>query len=179
MPLYELRENAENRIRVSPAASKSVCTGTKATVAAIVEALTSASHKTGRIAAAAFEGMYGIDWAAVMTSLISGAAEAHLPLETQDAVGLFQPAAMIAAYKKPFLTDDPGFGLVNDAGHLEDIIDAGKVQALASDIAARKAKKGSGAFVVFGPGSAAAGLEAAYDLIFYFDNTRQTVLWQM
>ena len=179
MPLYELRENAENRIRVSPAAAKLICTETKTTIAAIVEAFKSSSQKTGRIVTAAFEGMYGIDWAAVMAELARAAKEAHLALTVRDASGLYRSAEQIAAYKKPFLSDDPGFGLVNDAGRIEDIMDPGNVQAVAAEIAAHKAKKGNGAFVVFGPGAMAASSEAGYDLVFYFDSTRQTVLWQM
>ena len=48
MPLYELRENAENRIRVSPNTVKSVHMGTAASIAAIIHTFASTSLQNGR-----------------------------------------------------------------------------------------------------------------------------------
>ena len=83
--------------------------------------------------------------------------------------------AEIEAYKKRF-TDigDPGFGWVNLDGKEEEIMQAEKVAALREQLGAAQAN-----LVVYGPGAAVPALVDSYDLVFYFDKTRQPILWDM
>lgn len=167
MPLYECRTNAENSIQVPDAVREAVVYGTDATIAAIADAVTAKSAALGRPAAVAFDGWYNIDWPAIVGAMRA----AGLAVEAISINTVFRPMAEIDAYKRTYITDDPCFGLCNTDGAIEDLMDAGKLAAL-------RARLASG-LLVYGPGATVPALADAYDLVFYFDKTRQPILWEM
>ena len=169
MPLYEDRRNAQNRISVSEACRASVVTGTNAVAARILEAVRSLK----RPAVVAFDGWYGIDWAAVIASLRDADTDGTIA-DCRSMHEAFLDAPARAAYKQKYITDDPAFGYVNDDGRIEELLDGEKVAALKAELAARK-----GTVVLYGPGAATELLADVTDLVFYFDITRQPVLWKM
>ncbi|MDL2206218.1 hypothetical protein LJC33_04825 [Eubacteriales bacterium OttesenSCG-928-N13] len=169
MPLYESRTNAENRIKVSPEAKQALVFGTDAVIEEIVRQIQSKKMPC-RVAV---DGWYGVDYG----MLISRLSEA-LGLQQKNTIcttsRLFLPKDQIAAYKQPFITDDPGFGYVNSEGRIEDVMDQGAIAALHDQLLTE-----SGIAIIAGPGAYANGLEDAYDLVFYAEKTRQPLLWQM
>ncbi len=181
MPLYECRKHALNRIQVKPEWRDAVVVGPQAVCQAILRLVSERQMRPCPLRIA-FEGWYGIDWPAIRATLERLAAASGLKLDFRSAVALYKPVAELDAYKRQFTeTDDPGFGVVNADGHIVDLMDEARLQALGTVL--DQAGKGSGsvpdAIIVYGPGAAVPTLGKRYDLRFYFDKTRQPILWEM
>lgn len=161
MPLYEGRHNAENVIKISDAAKSAISFTAEETVARLLDVIASADG------AVALDGWYGVDYAAVVAALKARGCSA----EFVNVNTLFLDDEAIAVYKKPFITDDPGFGYCNMDGAIIDIMDKGKVAALKASL-----KRG---VVVYGCGAAIPELFDGYAVTMYMDKTRQPLLWQM
>ena len=161
MPLYEGRHNAENKIRISRPARESILCGAEKTIAHMADVIAAADG------AVALDGWYGVDFAAIIKAL----RDAGVTAEFVNVNTLFRSAEELAAYKKPFLTDDPGFGYCNMEGRLIDLMDSKRVAELKKSL-----KKG---MVVHGYGAAIPELFDAYAVTYYLDKTRQPLLWQM
>lgn len=180
MPLYENTRNAENRISVKEEWRDAVVFGTESTLARIVGLAGRHGREKRRCATAAFEGWYGIEWEKIVPAVRSVFESAGLGVETVPAGSIFKPAPEITAYKEPFFSNDPGFGVVNERGRIAHIVEDCKLRALEERLKEARIK-GGGAdlLLVYGPGSAIPGLGGLYDLRFYFDTTKQSVLWKM
>ena len=178
MPLYEYRKNAMNFVSVPEQVRHGIFSGTAPVLTRIISMLRETSQG-GRPAAAAFDGWYGVDWAALRAGLRDEAAAQGLALEIVSTAELYRSAQEIEAYRKPFVTDDPSFGRVNSQGVLEHIMDQEKISALKAHLDARKAQPGCSSLIVLGPGAAIDALARVYDLRFYADFTMQLLLWQM
>ena len=161
MPLYEGRHNAENVIKISEAAKNTISFTAEETVARLYDVIAAAEG------AVALDGWYGVDYAAVVEALKARGCTA----EFVNVNTLFLDDEAIAVYKKPFITDDPGFGYCNMDGSIIDIMDKEKVAALKASL-----KKG---VVVYGCGAAIPELFDGYAVTMYMDKTRQPLLWQM
>jgi len=167
MPLYEDRKNAENKIKVSERCLDSFISGTNTVVELIKDVIEDKAKALGRAPVIAFDGWYGVAWEAIAALFTE---YAHI-----DISSVFKCRDEIAAYKQAFMTDDPAFGYVNGDGHIIDIIDRAKLDALISSLVAASDR----ARLVYGCGSAIPELSDCADLIFYFDKTRQPLLWEM
>ncbi len=179
MPLYEYRKNAENQVVLPDHMKADITVGTDAVCQRVVDLL--ATGKSGaRANAAAIDGWYGVDWESLADGITRAAAAKHLKIEIISTRELFRPQEELAAYRKPFVTDDPSFGRVNGTGTLADIMDPARVAALRDRLAA--AKKDAAAdttFVLLGCGAISADLDSVTDLRLYADYTMQPLLWQM
>jgi len=176
MPLYESRKHAENRITLKPEWRDAVSIGPDAVMKVILQRI-AANQGRNRALRMAFDGWYGIDWPSVVAALESQTAAAGLKISFRVILGAFKSREEIAAYKRAFTeTADPGFGVVNTDGHISDLISPEKLAALRDDLAA---VSGVDAVIVYGPGAAVPELSDRYDLRFYFDKTRQPILWEM
>lgn len=160
MPLYENRFHAENRIEVSQKAKDQAVFGTGKILAQIAGQL-----KEGKNIA--IDGWYGIDWNRLCEALADTGAELI------NAKDLFLPLEEIREYKQTYITDDPGFGYANREGKITDIMDQTKIRETAAGLKEKHSQ------LVYGSGAAAAELGEAVDVIYYFDKTRQPLLWQM
>ncbi len=161
MPLYEGRHNAENKIKVSETTMKTVLCDTPKCIEQIADTI------AGAKGAVALDGWYGVDFARIVDALKNSGAG----VEFININEIFQPREMLAAYKQPFITDDPGFGYCNMDGRIIDLIDREKLAALKSRLKA--------GIVVYGYGAAMPELFETYAVTYYFDKTRQPLLWQM
>lgn len=176
MPLYESRANAENTIEIPADLRDAVAIGPAKTISHILK-LVAERPERGRPLRLAFDGWYGVPWPDIINALRAQAAEAGLKVECRPISAAFQSRDRLEAYKQPFIeTGDPGFGMVNTDGHISDLMAPEKIDALRSKLAAAA---GPDAFVVYGPGAAVPQLIGGYDKIFYFDKTRQPILWEM
>jgi len=161
MPLYEGRHNAENRIVVSAKAKDSVIYGTDSVVSALAE------HIKATTGAVALDGWYGVNFQDVIDRLQAAGVEAEfISINT-----IYKSWEQIEEYKQEFITDDPAFGYCNMDGRIIDLMDPEKVAVLKTKLA-----KG---IVVYGYGAAIPELFDSYAKTFYFDKTRQPMLWQM
>jgi hypothetical protein len=176
MPLYESRQYAENRIALKPEWRGAIVIGPDAVVGAILERL-AAGRGQARAVRVAFDGWYGVDWPRVIAALQAQAAAAGLELAFRALADSFKSREAIAAYKRAFTeTDDPGFGVVNTDGRIADLLAGDKLAGLRAELAAAS---GVDALIVYGPGAAIPELDDGYDCRFYFDKTRQPILWEM
>ena len=179
MPLYESRQHAENKIVINPELHAAIISGPDQVIPALVAIFT--RKYTGHTLTVAFDGWYGVDWPAIVAALRQASA-GQISIEFKPASALFKPIPEIDAYKLQFTeTDDPGFGVCNTEGHISDLMDAGKVAVLAAELAQRRGTQAAHpeVIIVFGPGAAIPELDSFYDLRFYFDKTRQPILWEM
>jgi hypothetical protein len=176
MPLYESRKHAENVISINPELRDSIAMGPDSVVKEIVEFI-AAKRDLNQVVRLAFDGWYGIDWGRLVAALRAEAIGSGLKVAFRPMVEVFKSREQIAAYKRAFTeTDDPGFGVVNTEGRIIDLVAPEKLKALREDVVA---PKGSHAVIVYGPGAAIAELNDCYELRFYFDKTRQPILWEM
>lgn len=165
MPLYEDAHNAQNRIDISQEARASIVMGTQA----VIEEIARRICAQGAPCRVAIDMWYGVDFAAIGAWLQEALGQEAQVIASQV---MYRTPEEIAAYKQPFLTDDPGFGWVNSGGTLQDLIDPEKLHGVAECLA-----DASVTTVVLGPGALMEGL--SYDLVFYAEKTRQRLLWQM
>jgi hypothetical protein len=176
MPLYESKKNAENRITLKPEWRDAIVIGPDAVVKAIIHLL-AARRGPGKPLRVAFDGWYGIDWSSLLAALEPSVTAAGLRVSFRSILNAFKSREEMAAYKRTFTeTDDPGFGIVNTDGHIIDLLSGPKLATLRAELAA---PAGADAVIVYGPGAAIPELNDSYDLRFYFDKTRQPILWEM
>ena len=165
MPLYEYRKNAENRIRLPKIMKENIIYGSQAVLKTIAEKISAV--KGGVIL---LDGWYGVNWEAIITPL-----KTILPIVSfTNSSSLFKSQDEIDAYRKPYVTDDPSFGWVNDSGLLEDLMSQEKINAYK-----QSALKEGKINVLYGPGSAVESLISEAKMIYYFDFTMQPLLWQI
>ena len=167
MPLYEDKHNAENVIRISKESRESAVFGTDKVVELIADEMQAAG-------VVALDGWYGVDYQEI-------AEKVHLELERRgadcefiDASTLYITQEELAKYKQPYVTEDPGFGYVNDSGMISDIMDADAWKALYDKLG--QAQKPA---MVYGPGAAVPELKSRYNRIFYLDITMQRLELKM
>jgi hypothetical protein len=169
MPLYEGRHNAVNVIEVDGALRAAVVTGTSETIRKIAEDIGPGLKADG---AAAIDGWYGVDFAAIAAALDAELKKRGVTARFVSTNTLARPPEEIRTYKEQFITGDPGFGYVNSGGRFSDLLDGAKVEAL-------KRQFGTVPIVVIGCGAAVPELFDSYDGVYYCDKTRQPLLWQM
>ncbi len=176
MPLYESRKFAENRISVKPEWQAALTLGPEAVLDVLLGQIAKRPDPK-RPLRMAFDGWYDIDWPSVTAGLVRQSKELKLQIGLQPIADVFKSREEIVEYKRAFTeTDDPGFGRVNTGGMISDLLDdqaLGKMKRLLND-----SKQGD-AIVVFGAGAAVPELCDCYDIIVYFDKTRQPILWEM
>ena len=171
MPLYEDKHNAENKIIISEAAKNSVVCGTQPVLSAIVEKIVT----LGKKANIALDGWYGVDFMAQKEALAKILTNKGINANFINSRTLFKPVSHLKEYKKPYITDDPGFGYVNSTGSIEDLMDSTALAELENSLKANKDQ----VIVVFGSGASVKQLAGLYDVVYYFDKTMQPLLWQM
>jgi len=174
MPLYEDRRNAENKIKVSDFCRDSIVIGPVDTMDTLLSAIAEKTSLLGRAPVVALDGWYGVDWKAIVALLAE--RDGGKTIERFMSVNaLFKGREEILAYKKTFITDDPGFGYVNDKGSLADLMNRSALDELITELSVSAEK----CCVLYGCGSATPELVDVIDLVVYFDKTRQAILWQM
>ena len=167
MPVYESIKNADNRIVISAANKDSVIFGW----AKVIEELASKVSGNKNIA---LDGWYGIDFEKIAKALADNLKAKGVEAELIAASDLYKTREEIISYNQPYVTDDPGFGKVNKAGVIEDIMDADKVKAAKS-----KLSSSDTTVIIYGEGASIKEFADVVDVKCYIDNTHQKVQWDM
>ncbi len=176
MPLYEDRKNSENKIKVNPETRASIVYGNDNVADKILDLVKAQKVKTGKPVKIAIDGWYGVDWKSVIEILSQKILSSGYKLEIEPMSAVFKTPEEITAYKKPFLTDDPGFGWSNTNGKMIDLIEMPKLVALKEKL---KKAAGDDVILVYGYGVSVAGLADEFDIRIYADMTQQQLLWKM
>ena len=167
MPVYESIKNADNKIVISAKNRDSVTFGWEKVVDKIA-ALVDSTDKN-----IALDGWYGINFEKIANAVADKLKAKGLRVELFNAADLYKSREDIIAYNAPYVTEDPGFGKVNKAGVIEDIMCADAIKAL-------KAKLASSVVVIaYGEGACIKDLADLYAVKCYIDNTHQKVQWDM
>jgi len=172
MPIYENRVNAENRIILNDAQLASVSTTTPDTLKLIVQSL-----PTSGGGVLAVDGWYGVDWVGLGERLAQVVREVGGSPETLFATELFKSQEALDNYRATFLTDDPGFGWVNRAGALDDIIDPAACESVKTLI--EKHKSEGKTVILIGNGAVHSSLRSVIDRVAYAEMTVEPMMWQM
>jgi len=130
MPLYEDRTNSENQILVKRETKDSIVAGNIEVSNLILEIYTSQKTKKSRKVVIALDGWYGVNWNATLEILLQQVVSLGIKVSVENFSKVYKSPKEIEEYKKPFLTDDPGFGFSNTNGKIEDILDESKISAL-------------------------------------------------
>ena len=169
MPLYELKQNAENKIKVPKNVADSLISGSANVIAALLKTV-----KQKKNALMALEGWMGVPWKKIIQSLTQSVKKDKITVRFININSIYKSSEEIDAYKKDFITDDPAFGYVNDKGDLDHLFDADKLKVLKKELMERKET-----IVLYGSGAGHPKLADLVDFYYYFDMTRQPLLWQM
>ncbi len=167
MPVYESIKNADNKIVISAKNRDSVTFGWEKVVDKIASLVDSTDKNI------ALDGWYGINFEKIANAVADKLKAKGLRVELFNAADLYKSRDEIIAYNAPYVTEDPGFGKVNKAGVIEDIMCADAIKAL-------KAKLASSVVVIaYGEGACIKELADLYAVKCYIDNTHQKVQWDM
>lgn len=169
--MYSDATNAQNIIKISDAAVKSISFGSDAVVERLAGEALDIFKKKGN-AKIALDGWYGTCTDKLAAAISEALAKSGACSELVPMFKCYLDDGKIADYKKTYITDDPGFGYVNGGGLPDDILDSAKVSAIGLD-------GKSGITIVYGCGAACKALIDSYDLIVFADITREPMLWQM
>ena len=167
MPVYESIKNADNKIVISAKNRDSVTFGWEKVVDKIASLVDSTDKNI------ALDGWYGINFEKIANAVADKLKAKGLRVELFNAADLYKSREDIIAYNAPYVTEDPGFGRVNKAGVIEDIMCADAIKGL-------KAKLASSVVVIaYGEGACIKELADLYAVKCYVDNTHQKVQWDM
>ena len=170
MPMYSDKTNAENILHLSEENRKSFVFGAENVVSALCRAISG----KGDNAHVAIEAWYGTPADRLAKAVGEGLEKAGKKVTLISTTGLFIEKAALDAYKKKFLTDDPGFGWVNMDGRLEDILDGAKVDAVREQI-----KSTDGIVILYGSAASTKLLDGLFDMTLFMDIPREQMLWKM
>lgn len=181
MGLYEYTRNAENKIKVSPETVQNLMIGTQVAVDKILELALEVHNRTQAPCVLGFDGNYCVHWDYILEQLGASAREKGVTLTAQRITPVFKSQAEIRAYKRPNIEHDPSLGWENQDGRVQEIMDMDKVHALAQRLKAMHDERVSQAtvYIVYGPGSAIEELCDSYDYRFYFDMSKDPIMWDL
>ena len=171
MPLYEGKHNTTNFIRVDDSVRESVRCGTDKVIGEIASGIIPILKNNGAVA---LDGWYGVDFEGIAKALECELENQGMNAKFIPAISLFSDEAVLAEYKQDFITNDPSFGYCNMDGRIPDIQDKDKLSAMQSLL-----KNKTEPVVLYGYGSAVEPLYESFDRTYYFDKTRQPLLWEM
>ena len=122
MPIYENRENAENRVSLNQEKLNRIINGTNVFSEITAGALAKFSGKGGVIC---LDGWYGVDYAGIVQK-IENILKEKSPVEVKavPAADFFKSLDLILEQKHPWITDEPAFGRVNEGEILSDYTDS-------------------------------------------------------
>lgn len=175
MPLYENRSNALNRVKLAERSLSQVQVGTVQVVDSLLDRLV--QHTESAVKRIAIDGWYGVDYAALARQVATRAHKRGLSVRIIETARLFLSQEQLDTIAKPYETDDPSFGWVDDTTRIEDLLDKEALANLHGKLSSRDSS--CDIILVIGPGAAVEPLEDLYDVIAYADFTMQPMLWQM
>lgn len=168
MKIYYSIEEADNIIRVSDEEFDSIVVGVYKFVKKLLEEVQTFKKKRKRACRIAFDGYLGIDWDNILSKL----NEILKGLKIRVHNFLEHNINALNGIVEKSLTADKTFGYVY-RGKILTVLNIGNVIKLKSKLL--EDSKDYDAIICFGPGSANPILRKYYDIIFYFDITRETL----
>ena len=180
MPIYENRNNAENKIKIPQNMQDEISVGLTASCNAVAKSAQEICKKKSSGITISMDGWYGVAWNSLIKEMKAAFTRLNIKAEFSDTAMLFLASKEIDAYKKPYLSNDPSFGKVNSTGTIDDILDMTALTAMSERLKIHKnAKSTPSVLIVYGCASLCRSLAENYDLMCYFDKTADPMLWDM
>lgn len=166
---YSINE-ALNRIRLSDESKLAIICGLEEFcnfIASLVEKQIKAQSQSVILS---FDGYLGVKWDQIIPKVQKELEKRKLNFFIIDFSTCYKSSSQIERIINPCLEKDPNFGFVYK-GELSDFLNLEKVKNLRDNF-----KKYSAAVTIcYGPGSSISYLRKMYDIIFYFDITRERI----
>ncbi|MGB6122744.1 MAG: hypothetical protein WBG80_12605, partial [Bacteroidota bacterium] len=182
MPWYTLVD-AVNDPQIPDGWGRSIIMGKENVSRSICDMIARQQTKRNRPIVVALDGFLGAQFKDVVERVSLLLSEQGLGVEAVDVSSLYKSRAGIERYVRPYLTDDPSFGIVCNNGRLKDLMVPAAIARLKKKIQKTKKAKPSpeapAALICHGIGAAIADLRPLYDSIIYFDVTRETLIRRM
>jgi len=169
MIIYYSIEEADNYIELPDDEFDSIIVGLERFVKKLLEEVI--KFKGKRVCRIAFDGYLGVDWDKIISRTLERSSEYKIRLKTFNFLESYNVKLLDEVVERS-LSVDKTFGYVYK-GRITELLDRDRVLELRAELL-----KGSGEFdgvVCFGPGSANSMLRREYDIIFYFDVTREAL----
>lgn len=177
--IYELYDNAENKIQVAPEIYDSVRIGNEEVFGEICGLIQRHCAKEGRPCRMAFDGNYAVNWKEILSAMRQSADAAGIDLTCVSVSGLFRPYEEIQEYRKPFTQWDPSLGWENRDGRMQQIMDMDKVKGTCRELQSKNTCERAAAYVIYGPGAGIAEMREAFDCTFYFEMPKSPIMWAL
>ncbi len=182
MPWYTLIDGV-NKPHIPEELSKSVIKGNVEVCRFICDLIVRHCKEKNRTFVLALDGFLGANpegAAGQIAKLLKGRG---LRSEIVNVCTLFKGQDFINKYAKPFMTEDPSFGVVCNKGRLKDLMDPARIiefrQKIQKIKKAKLSKDIPSVFICYGVGAAIPDLRSLYDSIFYFDLSREFLIRRM
>lgn len=178
--LYEYTVNAENKISVDKKVSDSVLDGTNQTNKKIISLAEEIFKKRDRCVLG-FDGNYCVAWNSILSRLKAETEQKGYKFESIHINCVFEDKEFIKKYKKPYIDYDESLGWENQDGTVQELMNKDKISQLRGKLEALKNEDNSEKelIVVYSAGSSIKELIDVYDYTFYFDMTKDPIMWNM
>jgi len=127
----------------------------------------------------AFDGFLGVEWKNIVPRVEDLLKKKSLTVKVIDITSYYKLPTEIENMIKPCLTNDSHFGFVFK-GRLKDFFDIIRLEALRKEMKKYKRKKSvkslPDVLICYGTGAAMPCLRSFYDVLFYVDITRESLL---
>ena len=179
--LYEYTVNAENKIDVDKSTVDNVYIGNDTVYSKIVSMVKDFYTENKKTCVIGFDGNYCVNWAHILSDLEKALSENGINFTSIHINRAFQTKEFIREYKRPNLEYDPSLGYENQDGLVQDIMDMDKLSLLKKELEDSKNNSIStpSLTVVYAPGSCVKEIIDTYDYSFYFDMTKDPIMWNM
>ncbi|MHB8278205.1 MAG: class I mannose-6-phosphate isomerase [Candidatus Humimicrobiaceae bacterium] len=183
MGWYINKKGLVNQPLIEKSMSDSILKGNDKVFEKICDLIEQHNQNSKKICVIALDGFIGVEWRSIVNKVEEILNKRNLEVETIDMNFLFKPIIWIDNFVKPYVTNDPSFGYVCKKGRLKHLFDYIKTRELKKKINSikRNIKMNPrlSAVLCYGIGAAIADLKSLYDLIFYFDVSRITIMDKM
>ncbi len=179
--LYEYTNNAENKILVDDKTIENVF-AEKGEAQEKILALANEKFINGSgVCVFGFDGNYCVDWKVILNDLKTSFESNGIEFTTISINSVFESPEFIHEYKRPNLECDPSLGYEKPEALLQDIMNANKIAELRAELTQLKNEKSENkkVVVVYAPGACIKEINDLYDYKFYFDMTRDPIMWNL
>ena len=181
MRLYEYAVNAENKIVVDQETEENIHIGAGEADEKIISIVLERFENIQKPCLFGFEGNYCVDWDSILSQLDACCRKNGVTMRAISVNRVFKPLAEIREYKKPNIEYDPSLGYENMDGLIQDVMDMDKVAQFRGELEAEKNREidEPELIVVYAPGAVVKELAEVYDYKFYFDMTKDPIMWNL
>ena len=181
MGMCEYKRNAENKIKVSEETTKNLIIGTDLTIDKILSLVKSKYAESKKKCVLGFVGNYCVNWDYILEQLTQKGKAEGIAVDGCRITKVFKSHAEIREFKRPNIEHDPSLGYENQEARIQEIMQMDKVGQLAAELVQlhETTVDAPELYVIYGPGSAVQELRDSYDYSFYFDMTKNPIMWNL